>query len=121
MDAVQTMVPCRHPGCSALVPPGQKYCDKHKACTRRGGQPSASVATTADGSGSQSSSLQRIPLRQAWLKKGQGIRRQRSWITSFRIEEIRSSSGTGSNWQALVQEMPRSEDGNEDETPTYHY
>ena len=23
-------VPCRHPGCSALVPPGQKYCEAHK-------------------------------------------------------------------------------------------
>ena len=22
--------PCRHPGCAALVPYGQKYCDKHK-------------------------------------------------------------------------------------------
>lgn len=24
-------VPCRHPGCPALVPYGQKYCEKHKA------------------------------------------------------------------------------------------
>lgn len=23
--------PCRHPGCSALVPYGQKYCEAHKA------------------------------------------------------------------------------------------
>ncbi len=23
--------PCRHPGCAALVPYGQKYCEKHKA------------------------------------------------------------------------------------------
>lgn len=25
------MTPCRHPGCPALVPYGQKYCEKHKA------------------------------------------------------------------------------------------
>ena len=24
-------VPCKHPGCAALVPSGQKYCDRHKA------------------------------------------------------------------------------------------
>ena len=24
-------VPCKHPGCASLVPPGQKYCEKHKA------------------------------------------------------------------------------------------
>ena len=23
-------VPCRHPGCSALIPAGQKYCEQHK-------------------------------------------------------------------------------------------
>lgn len=23
--------PCRHPGCAAVVPYGQKYCEKHKA------------------------------------------------------------------------------------------
>ena len=24
-------IPCRHPGCSELVTPGTKYCEKHKA------------------------------------------------------------------------------------------
>ncbi len=27
--------PCRHPGCAALVPYGQKYCEKHKALHRK--------------------------------------------------------------------------------------
>lgn len=26
----KALVPCKHPGCSALVKPGEKYCDKHK-------------------------------------------------------------------------------------------
>ena len=24
-------VPCKHPGCAALVPSGQKYCERHRA------------------------------------------------------------------------------------------
>ena len=24
-------VPCKHPGCAALIPSGTKYCDEHKA------------------------------------------------------------------------------------------
>ena len=26
-------VPCRHPGCPALIPYGQKYCEEHKKLT----------------------------------------------------------------------------------------
>ena len=33
--------PCRHPGCAALVPYGQQYCDKHKALHPGDGRPSA--------------------------------------------------------------------------------
>ena len=27
----RSRVPCRHPGCPELVPPGTKYCEKHRA------------------------------------------------------------------------------------------
>lgn len=28
---IRPMIPCKHPGCAALVPSGQKCCDYHKA------------------------------------------------------------------------------------------
>lgn len=34
-------VPCKHPGCAALVPYGQQYCDKHKAMHPGDGRQSA--------------------------------------------------------------------------------
>ena len=34
-------VPCRHPGCPALVPQGVRYCDRHKPLHRDELRPSA--------------------------------------------------------------------------------
>ena len=41
--------PCRHPGCAALVPYGQKYCEKHKALHPEEARSAASVGTEGSG------------------------------------------------------------------------
>ena len=48
-------VPCRHPGCAALVPVGQKYCDEHKALHAR---PAEDAATDTSGG---KHSIKRVP------------------------------------------------------------
>ena len=88
-------VPCRHPGCAELVAPGKKYCEKHKRMHPEEIQPAATRGYGSRWSRESKKLLQLHPLCEECLRHGIAMQcPRRLWTTSFRTEEIRSSSGT---------------------------
>jgi hypothetical protein len=96
--------PCRHPGCAALVPYGQKYCEKHKALHP---EEVRSAAKRGYGRKWQKASreyLQAHPLCVLCMKK-QPPRyvKGRQWLTTLpHTVATKSCSGTGATSRHCV-------------------
>ena len=63
-------VPCKHPGCSELVEPGQKYCEKHKKMHPEEVRSAASRGYNARWRRESKKFLELHPLCQECLKNG---------------------------------------------------
>lgn len=116
------MVPCQHPGCSALVPPGQKYCDKHKAL-----HPEYTRSAHRRGYGSRweresKKFLEAHPLCVRCMQKDPP-----RYVKATVVDHIIPHRGDPklfwdrSNWQPLCKRCHDQKTRNEDETPTYKY
>ena len=86
-------VPCRHPGCPNLVPAGQKYCEEHKRMHPEENRPAAARGYNSRWRRESKKFLQLHPLCEECLRHGIATPATVvDHITSFRTEEIRSSS-----------------------------
>ena len=112
--------PCRHPGCAALVPYGQKYCDRHKALHP---EEQRSAAHRGYGKAWQKASkryLEAHPLCVACLKEGKYTR-------ATVVDHIKPHRGDKAlfwdehNWQALCKRHHDVKTGREDSNPEYRY
>ena len=112
--------PCRHPGCAALVPYGQKYCDKHKGLHP---EEQRSAASRGYGRAWQRASkryLEAHPLCVACLKEGKYTR-------ATVVDHIKPHRGDKTlfwdecNWQALCKRHHDVKTGREDSNPEYHF
>ena len=114
-------VPCKHPGCPALVPSGSKYCETHKALHP---EEVRSAARRGYGSAWQKASRQFLrdvqPLCQECMKQGR-------YTKATVVDHIIPHRGDEKlfwdqeNWQGLCKRCHDQKTRREDQTPTYHY
>ena len=115
-------VPCRHPGCSALIPYGQKYCEEHKKL-----HPEATRSASSRGYGAawqrESKRFLSMPehrLCEECLKDGR-------YVKATVVDHIKPHRGDPalfwdrSNWRGLCKSCHDKKTGREDSHPTYHY
>lgn len=114
------MVPCKHPGCPALVPAGQKYCEKHKPL-----HPEEVRSAAARGYGSRwrkasKAYLHAHPLCAECLRHGR-------YTKATVVDHIKPHRGDPelfwdeSNWQPLCKRCHDRKSMTEDRTPEYKY
>ncbi|MCR5402454.1 MAG: HNH endonuclease [Butyrivibrio sp.] len=114
--------PCRHPGCPALVPPGQKYCDMHRPL-----HPEDARSAAGRGYDSRWRKARKLYLSQPehmfcaeCLKKGRYVR-------ATDVDHIVPHRGDKklfwdqSNWQPLCHSCHSIKTRNEDQYPEYRY
>ena len=112
--------PCRHPGCPALVPCGQKYCEAHKAM-----HPEAQRSAAGRGYGRawqkvRQRYLEDHPFCVECMKEGR-------YVKATDVDHIVPHRGDKklfwdeSNWQALCHSHHSIKTRNEDQTPEYHF
>ena len=94
-------VPCKHPGCPALIPSGTKYCEVHKALHPEEVRSAAGRGYNAAWRKASKQFLQAHPLCEECMKQGL------FWDRS--------------NWRALCKRCHDQKTRREDQTPTYHY
>lgn len=113
-------VPCKHPGCAALVPSGTKYCDVHKPL-----HPEEIRSAFERGYGKrwQKESkrfLQAHPLCVLCARNGR-------YVKATVVDHKTPHRGDPtlfwdqSNWQALCKSCHDHKTATEDEHPVYHY
>ena len=112
--------PCKHPGCPALVPYGQKYCSEHKtlhpeevrAASKRGYDSRWQKASRAY--------LQAYPLCVSCMKRGRYTR-------ATVVDHIVPHRGDPklfwdrTNWQSLCKQCHDRKTMTEDRYPVYRY
>ena len=118
---VKPKVPCKHPGCPALVPSGSKYCEAHKALHP---EEVRSAARRGYGSAWQKASRQFLrdvqPLCQECMKQGR-------YTKATVVDHIIPHRGDEKlfwdqeNWQGLCKRCHDQKTRCEDQTPMYHY
>ena len=113
-------VPCKHPGCPALVPAGTKYCDAHRF---QHPEENRSAYDRGYGKAWQRESrrfLQAHPLCVLCAQKGR-------YVKAVVVDHIQPHRGDANlfwnptNWQPLCKRCHDRKTRTEDETPTYHY
>ena len=113
-------VPCKHPGCSALVPSGQKYCDKHRSL-----HPEENRSASDRGYGrawqkARKAYLQKHPLCVECLKEGR-------YVKATDVDHIKPHRGDPllfwdrDNWQPLCHRHHSMKTRREDHSPEYSY
>ncbi len=113
-------VPCRHPGCSALVPPGQKYCAEHLPL-----HPEYTRSAAGRGYGSRWQRESKRFLTQHPLCRK--CREEGRFVKATVVDHIVPHRGDQglfwdhNNWQPLCKKHHDLKTGREDSTPTYHY
>jgi 5-methylcytosine-specific restriction protein A len=115
-------VPCRHPGCSALVKPGDLYCEKHKAAhLDEVNRPSA--ASRGYGKRWQKASrafLRAHPLCEHCLKDGRYVK---ATVVDHKTPHRGDQAlfWNESNWQALCKPCHDKKTFTEDVRPEYKF
>lgn len=113
-------VPCKHPGCAALVPSGTKYCEAHKPLHP---EEVRSAASRGYGRAWQQAShafLQAHPLCEECMKDGR-------YTKATVVDHIVPHRGNEQlfwdrrNWRPLCKRCHDRKTRREDQTPTYHY
>ena len=113
-------VPCKHPGCAALVPSGTKYCEAHKALHP---EEVRSAASRGYGRAWQKASrqfLQAHPLCEECQRQGK-------YVKATDVDHIIPHRGDKklfwdrSNWQALCHRCHSKKTGTQDMHPKYRF
>ena len=113
-------VPCKHPGCAALVPSGQKYCDRHKVLHPEEVRSAASRGYGAAWKKVRKTFLQAHPLCMECMKEGR-------FVKATVVDHVIPHRGDQklfwdrSNWQALCKRCHDEKTGREDSKPTDYY
>ena len=113
-------VPCKHPGCAALVPSGTKYCEAHKALHP---EEVRSAASRGYGRAWQKASkqfLQAHPLCEECQRQGK-------YVKATVVDHVTPHRGNPelfwdrSNWRVLCKRCHDRKTRREEQTPLYHY
>ena len=113
-------IPCKHPGCPALVPSGTKYCDKHFPL-----HPEAvrSAADRGYNRAWQKASKLFLAAHPLCVKcAAEGVYHRATVVDH--IVPHRGDQGLfwdRNNWQALCKKHHDQKTGREDSRPYYHY
>ena len=110
-------VPCGHPGCAALVPAGQKYCDEHKPLHSR---PAAERGYGYRWRKASKDFLTHHPLCVKCREEGK-------FVKATVVDHVIPHRGDQklfwdrANWQPLCKKHHDRKTGSEDSKPTYRY
>ena len=113
-------VPCQHPWCPALVPVGQKYCEKHKPLHPEETRPAAERGYDRKWQKARIRFLAEHPLCAECLRQGR-------YVPATDVDHIQPPRGDRtlfwdkSNWQALCHSCHSKKTAREDAHPTYRY
>ena len=112
--------PCRHPGCAALVPSGQKFCERHKAMHPEEVRSAAGRGYGAAWQKARRQYLEAHPLCVMCEEEGK-------YVKATVVDHIIPHRGDPelfwdqSNWQPLCKHHHDMKTGNEDSKPVYSY
>ena len=118
--AWHSRVPCRHPGCPALIPYGERYCAEHKKLHT---DENRSAGKRGYGSRWQKESrkfLEGHPLCAECMRNGR-------YVKATVVDHVRPHRGDPllfwdrGNWQALCKPCHDRKTGNEDTLMSYGY
>ena len=113
-------VPCKHPGCAALVPSGTKYCDLHRPLHPEEVRPAASRGYDRAWQKASKAFLQAHPLCEECMKRGK-------YTKATVVDHVIPHRGDEtlfwdrSNWHALCKRCHDKKTGCEDSLPVYRY
>ena len=112
--------PCRHPGCAALVPYGQKYCEAHKPLHPEEVRSAAGRGYGRAWQKARKRYLEAHPLCVECMKEGK-------YVKATDVDHIIPHRGDKKlfwdegNWQALCHKHHSIKTWNEDHNPEYRY
>ena len=113
-------VPCKHPGCSELIPVGHKYCEKHKAMHPEGTRSAASRGYNFKWQKARKAYLQKNPLCVVCMKEGR-------YVKATDVDHIIPHRGDErlfwdvTNWQPLCHKHHSQKTRRDDQIPEYRY
>ena len=113
-------VPCKHPGCGALVPSGTKYCDEHKALHFEEGRSAASRGYGRAWQKASRQFLQAHPLCVRCMEEGK-------YTKATVVDHIKPHRGNPKlfwdegNWQPLCKPCHDQKTMTEDRYQVYRY
>ena len=113
-------VPCKHPGCAALVASGTKYCDEHKAMHPEEVRSAAGRGYNAAWRKASKQFLRAHPLCEECQKQGK-------FVMATVVDHIVPHRGDEklfwdrSNWRALCKRCHDRKTMTEDRYQEYHY
>ena len=112
--------PCRHPGCSALVPYGTKYCDRHKPLHT---EEERSAAERGYGRAWQKASKRYLAAHPLCVQCAAEGKYTRATVVDHIVPHRgdRTLFWSEANWQALCKHHHDVKTRNEDHNPSYHY
>ena len=116
----KSLVPCRHPGCAALVNPGQKYCDEHKKLHPEEVRSASRRGYDSKWQKARKQFLSANPLCTECLKNG---RFEKATVVDHTIPHRGDPKlfWDKDNWQALCKSCHDKKTGREDSKPEYRY
>ena len=112
--------PCRHPGCAALVPYGQKYCEKHRNLHPEENRSAARRGYGSRWNKARKKYLVAHPLCVECMKHGR-------YVKATDVDHIIPHRGDRAlfwdqgNWQALCHSCHSKKTAREDNNPEYTY
>ena len=113
-------VPCKHPGCPALVPYGTRYCEKHKPLHQ---EENRSAACRGYGGAWQKARKQYLEAHPLCVMCQQDGRYRKATVVDHIIPHRGDEKlfWDRDNWQALCKEHHDRKTGTEDSKPEYRY
>ena len=112
--------PCRHPGCAALVPYGEKYCDRHKPLHPEEVRP---AAERGYGRAWQKASKRYLASHPLCVQCAAEGRYTKATVVDHIVPHRgdRKLFWSEDNWQALCKRHHDVKTRTEDHNPSYHY
>lgn len=113
-------VPCKHPGCAALVEPETRYCEKHKSLHPEDIRSRESRGYNSRWRKASKAYLRVHPLCVKCAEEGRYVK---ATVVDHRIPHRGDQKlfWDESNWCALCKPCHDKKTGKEDSRPTYHY
>ena len=113
-------IPCKHPGCAALVPAGTKYCDMHRPLHPEETRSAASRGYNSAWRKARRRFLNTHPLCAECMREGR-------YVKATDVDHIKAHRGDPdlfwdeTNWQPLCHKHHSVKTRHLDNNPVYHY